>query len=180
MVRQLSQRASLHTSLRLPFLFALTALLAVGAIASARPARAATVIDVTPDVEGTALRLINQERQAAGLSGLTMADGLRDVATLRAQEMAAADQLSHFNDDGIGAEWLLDQRGVPHSIAGENIGRTTDPTNYSVMDILSMLHDAFMRSEKHRENVLDGRYQQIGVGMTNADGKYYIAVVFTD
>ena len=93
---------------------------------------------------------------------------------------APTDYLSHFNDSGIGAEWLLDQGGVLRSIIGQNIGHTTDPSGYSAMDVLSMLHDAFMRSDKHRENVLDGRFQQIGIGMANANGKYYIAVVFSD
>jgi uncharacterized protein YkwD len=170
--------------LRAPFrpslLVLIVAVAAVSAFASTQSVSATPVIDVTADVEGAAIGLINQEREAARLGGLSVAPGLRDVAALRAQEMAATDQLSHFNESGIGAESLLDQHGVPRSITGENIGRTSDPTSYSAMDVVSMLHDAFMHSQKHRDNVLDGRFAQIGVGMANANGKYYIAVVFTD
>lgn len=165
---------------RLPLLVALLAVFAAALATVPRPAGATTVVVESGETEQAMIGLINRERTAAGLAGLSVTSGLRDVAVLRAEDMAAGDYLSHYNQAGIGAEWLLDQHGFSRSMTGENIGRTTEPSSYPAMEVVKLLHDAFMRSTSHRDNVLDGRFNQVGVGMASANGKFYIAIVFTD
>jgi uncharacterized protein YkwD len=165
---------------RLPLLVALLTVLAAALATAPRPAGATAVALESGETEQAMIGLINRERETAGLSGLSIASGLRDVAVLRAQDMAAGDYLSHYNREGIGAEWLLDQHGVARSMTGENIGRTTEPSGYPAMEVVKLLHDAFMRSANHRDNVLDQRFNQVGVGMASANGKFYVAIVFTD
>jgi uncharacterized protein YkwD len=142
------------------------------------PSQARTVVLAPPHVEQVVVELVNQERAAAGLPVLGVAPAVHEVARLPAEDMAAEDTLSHFNGDGIGAERLLDERRVSPRLVGENIGRTTESTAYAAEQVMQFLHAAFMGSAKHRANVLEGRFGQVGVGVASVDGRYYVAVVF--
>lgn len=107
-------------------------------------------------------RLVNVEREAAGLPALLPSPHATAKAQAWAETMAGDANLRHSNlAAGMPAGFLK---------IGENVGRGPE---------LGAIHDAFMRSPSHRANVLDPAYQWIGTGTArSADGVLYVAVVF--
>ena len=106
---------------------------------------------------------LNAERHAHGLPSLTMRSDLNGVAQRWAAHMAAAHSLSH--NPGLVSQ-VANWQGV-----GENVG--SGPT---VADIDA----AFMASTKHRDNILDSTYNDVGIGTVRSDGVLWITVDFRD
>jgi hypothetical protein len=135
--------------------------LMVGAlVATAVPAGADTVAD-----EQLFLVKANASRSAAGLAALTGDGKAAEVARSWSQHMAATDTLAHNPDmhkqvsATVTSAWKL---------LGENVGRGGDvPT----------LHDAFMNSPHHRDNVL-GDFNRVGVGAVRSGGTLWVTFVF--
>jgi len=126
------------------------------------------------------LDLMNQARATYGLPPLQLQSGVETVADVRALDMAAHGYFAHINTYGIGAQQLLDAYGVPYHLLGENIARTTEPTDYPLDVLVPAVHQALMNSPHHRENVLDTRFRHVGIAVAEIDREYYFAVVFTD
>jgi uncharacterized protein YkwD len=98
---------------------------------------------------------INAERTAAGLPGLAVDGQLINVARAQSGRMAAAGTIFHNQNlahDVVG-NWIM---------LGENVG---------MGGTVDALHQAFMNSPHHRENVL-GDYDHVGIGivMGGSDG----------
>jgi uncharacterized protein YkwD len=100
---------------------------------------------------------------------------LFEIARRRAQDMAANDYFSHTSPTGETAFSLLGQTGYVYGIAGENIARNNHPDSQSVFVAMS----GFMNSGDHRRNILEPRFNRVGIGVAaRADGMKYFAVVF--
>ncbi len=103
----------------------------------------------------------NQERAAAGLPALVVADDLVAVARTQSAAMADGDDLHHnpsLTDDVAG--W---QR------VGENVGRGPD---------VDVIHSAFMASPAHRDNILEAGWTEIGIGVEVRQGRIWVTQVF--
>jgi uncharacterized protein YkwD len=108
---------------------------------------------------------INGARSNHGVRTLHMGNRLVAIARRHSAEMAQANSLYH------NPNLATDLRSVQFSIAGENVG---------VGPSLPILHDAFMASPPHRENVLRPEFEKIGVGVvTSGDGRIWITIVFS-
>ena len=110
--------------------------------------------------ERSSIRLVNQTRAAAGLGPLAVHPELTAQARAWSASMAAADHLAHSPDiaAGISAPW---------TVLGENVGV------HGVVDV-GQVHDAFLASPGHYQNLVDPRYTHIGVGVVvTADGKLW-------
>lgn len=118
----------------------------------------------------------NQARVAVGLAPLHRSPEADQAALARALDMAANNYLAHRNPQGIGPADVLAQYGVPSRLMGENIGRT----NYPPDQVVNVLHAAWMASEHHRDNVLDPRFERVGIGVAVIDNMYYFALIFLD
>lgn len=121
------------------------------------------------------LRLVNLEREKAGLSPLTRDETLMDVAQLRATECVT--YYSHTRPDGSSCFTALDELKASYYGAGENIAAGY-PTPLSVVD-------GWMNSEGHRKNILNPNFRRIGVGYAFQVSdpnyyQYYWAQMFTD
>jgi uncharacterized protein YkwD len=117
----------------------------------------------------------NTERAAAGVAALQADARLVEIARRRAEDMAARNYFSHTSPTGETAFSLMGQIGYVYGIAGENIARNNYPDSQSV----SVAMSGFMNSAGHRQNILDGRFNRVGIGMAvGADGMKYFAVVF--
>lgn len=134
-----------------------TALLA--ALAVALPARPAAA---QGPGTSTVLSQVNASRAAAGLRPLSLAGDLSSVAYAWSQHLAASGTLGHNpNLTGQVDDW---------QVVGENVGY--GPT---VTDI----ETAFMNSPRHRANILEPRYTQIGLGVVvDASGTAWVTQVF--
>ena len=142
------------------------------------PVATASSAALAPEWMAVALLvLVNEERATAGLPGLDAAGDVTAVAAERALEMATHRYFSHLNAAGVGAQVLLDERGVPCALLGENIARGTYPAD----QIVGVAHAAWMASADHRDNVLDPRFSRVGIGVAVVDRYwFYFAVVFLD
>jgi uncharacterized protein YkwD len=122
------------------------------------------------------LALMNGEREAAGLPRLALCADRSAVASSRAIDMASRGYFAHVNPDGIGPAELLVEYVIAFDLLGENIARSTYPAD----QVLDIVHRAFMDSAPHRANVLDPRFQQVGIAAALVGDMYYFAIVFTD
>ena len=110
------------------------------------------------------LNLINRERRANGLRPLAMVAGARDVARGWSGTMASTDRLAHNPDFSR----QLGQLFPNYRRAGENVG---------VGGGVPVLHNAFMNSAGHRNNIL-GDFAYAGVGVRWANSKLWVTVNF--
>jgi uncharacterized YkwD family protein len=102
------------------------------------------------------LKLVNAERQKAGLQPLTLSEKLTNIAYTKAKDMADKGYFSHQSPTYGSPFDMLKQFGVSFSAAGENIA-AGQKTAQEVMD-------SWMNSSGHRANILNKNYTQLGVG----------------
>ncbi|MDW7660540.1 MAG: stalk domain-containing protein [Bacillota bacterium] len=109
------------------------------------------------------LRLVNIERQKAGISSLNMSSRLLEVATVKSQDIVDHDYFSHTSPTFGGLRELLVYHSITYTRAGENLA-TGQKTPEAVVN-------AWMNSEGHRANIMNPAFNNIGVGIV-AGGKY--------
>ena len=110
--------------------------------------------------EASFVQRINDARAAAGVHALQVRDDLTQFARRHSQRMADAGTIYHSSSFNSIDGW---------TIVGENVG-----TGPSVKDV----HNAFMNSPHHRENILYRDYNQVGIGVAWAAGTVYVTEVF--
>lgn len=117
-----------------------------------------------PDTAAAARRLftlVNQERTSRGLPALARRGDIDSIGVGHSKNMAARRQLWH--NDAYFTKETKDQLGAQY--LGENVAM-----NASVDD----MHRRLMNSPHHRDNILDGRFQVIGIGVAaSSDGVLY-------
>lgn len=104
----------------------------------------------------------NHERADTALPPLQRSALLDQAATLKAAHMAEREYFAHFSPDGISPWYWFDTVGYPFIHAGENLAVYFTDSKEVV--------EAWMDSARHRENILDERFQEIGIGV--AKGTY--------
>jgi len=114
----------------------------------------------------TSRALVNSARSAAGLAGLSDDPRLDAIAQAQAQRMADRDAIYHNPNLKSDA----DAAGVDWQWIGENVGVGPD---------VQSIHDGFMASPGHHENIVYPDYNVIGTGAAvGKDGSLFIAQVF--
>ena len=111
--------------------------------------------------EGAFVAALNQERAAAGLTTLTIASDLTATAREHSADMADGTNLHH--NPNLGS----DVRGWQK--VGENVGRGPSVT---------AIHDAFLASPSHLENVMDTEWTELGIGVVVSDETIWVTVLF--
>jgi uncharacterized protein YkwD len=106
----------------------------------------------------------NAERSQRGLPNLRWDPGLYRAADMHAREMAARASISHQYPGEIDLAGRGRQAGVRFSMIAENVAEA--PTAVRI-------HDAWMASEGHRENLLDARADSVGIRVLRRDGELY-------
>lgn len=106
------------------------------------------------------IALTNTERKSNNLHSLQTESEMMELAQIRAQEIA--DKFSHVRPDGV----RISELGY-----GENIsqGRNTPAEAVS----------AWMNSSGHKANILNEKYESIGVGCFSKDGTLYWVQLFS-
>ena len=119
--------------------------------------------------------LTNLDRTSNGLPALARDNRLATVAVERSQDMITRDYFSHqIPPDGHTVVDTLESLGVPFRAAGENIAWNT-ATDFATVDAASQ---DFNNSPHHRENLLDRRWDRMGTGVAEGNGKKMYTVVF--
>ena len=102
------------------------------------------------------VKLVNKERNAAGLPALTENSRLSEVAQAKAEDMMKNGYFSHTSPAYGSPFEMMRTFGITYTAAGENIAKG-QKTPAAVMD-------GWMSSSGHRANILNASYEQIGVG----------------
>ena len=154
-----------HPLLRRALLAVAIATLAIGSAAcQPRPATASQRAAAAGSGESAQMvAMINNFRGANGLPGVATAGDATYKAQAHANEMAAAGAIFHSSNlaSSIQPGW----RGI-----GENV---------AVAYSLSQAESSLEASAPHRTTMLNGLYNQVGVGVAHgANGAVYVAEVF--
>ena len=112
---------------------------------------------------------INASRSSKGLGGLALNLQLTRVARGWAADMAAVNAMSHnpMVAGQVEGDWTR---------LGENVGYSTR-SDFTTMQFVAQLHQAFMDSPGHRANIL-GDYNQVGVGVRMTGDTMWVTVNF--
>jgi len=117
--------------------------------------------------EKEVLDLINAERAKAGLPALKADPQLMEVARLKAKDMVDKNYFSHQSPTYGSPFDMMRNYGIKFTSAGENIaGNSTEEGAVK----------AWMNSEGHRKNILNGKYNYTGIGIYQSPkyGKIYV------
>ncbi len=103
------------------------------------------------------IKLVNEARQAAGLEELKENKELMLAAQDKAWDMILNNYFAHTSPSGVSPWHWVEKYGYNYSRAGENLAMNfTNAENEQL---------AWMKSEKHRQNILNADYQEIGVAV---------------
>ncbi|OFI05928.1 chlorophenol reductase precursor [Clostridium acetireducens DSM 10703] len=117
-------------------------------------------------IESEVIRLVNVERQKAGLPALKANSELSRVARYKSQDMADNKYFSHTSPTYGSPFDMMKKFGIRFSAAGENIAYG-QRTAQEVMN-------GWMNSPGHRANILNSSFTEIGVGVyKSSSGVYY-------
>jgi uncharacterized protein YkwD len=115
--------------------------------------------------------LTNKAREKEKLPPLKLNATLVKVARAHSANMAKQETMAH-ELDGKNPSQRIKDSGYAASWGGENVGTTKGGTPE---DIFKM----WMESEKHKENILRDKYEEIGIGIArNAKEEDYYTQVF--
>ena len=111
--------------------------------------------------------LINKQRNANGLSPLKENSEIQRVARIKAQDMVNNNYFSHISPTYGSPFDMLKSFKISYNTAGENIAGNS--SNSSAVT-------AWMNSSGHRANILNGSFNQTGIGVVTGSkyGKIYV------
>jgi uncharacterized protein YkwD len=127
---------------------------------------------VTEEIEKELFELINRERAKRGIPLLQISENLIPLARSHSQDMAARSDLTHISSDGKAYAERLQEVDLFFKGTGENVA-------FSQSFLPETIHNSFMKSDRHRENILDPRFDSVGIGVfLREDEGYYITQDF--
>jgi uncharacterized YkwD family protein len=116
------------------------------------------------ETEMKVIELANAERRKNGLSDLKADASLSNVARDKSKDMQANNYFSHTSPTHGSPFDMMRDYGVSYNTAGENIAMGQRSPEEVVQ--------AWMNSEGHRKNILNGEFTHIGVGYVE-EGNYW-------
>lgn len=137
--------------------------------------KSSSAITTSADLERRVFDLINAKRAARGAAPLSWSSKAAKAARDHSREMALYDYFSHTDIEGN----LVDKRATDAGIrkwssVGENIAYLRgydDPALNAV--------ERWLLSPSHRDNLLDARWKETGIGLAiRNDGTYFFTQVF--
>ena len=161
-INQYQNKGSVHTSRRVLFFGFIVAVFCVSSSSFAEAAgfEAADII-----------ALANADRAKEGLASLSENAKLSAAARNKAEDMLKNDYFAHTSPKGVTPWAWVKQEGYQYKAAGENLA-----INFT--DVKEQ-HRAWMKSASHRANIMNVKYQEIGIAVVKGkiDGKESIVTV---
>ncbi len=149
-----------------------TVLQAENRVSAPPPLRAGSDAPSAHLTEPGVLSWTNAQRKEHGLSALTTNEALNAAAETKLQDMFAKQYFEHLSPDGIDPGKLAGQAGYIYVMVGENLALGNFKNDQELVQ-------AWMDSPGHRANILEAKYEEIGiaVGQGTYEGrKTWIAV----
>jgi uncharacterized YkwD family protein len=112
------------------------------------------------------LSLVNEERGKLGLAPLKADMRLVVLARQKSQDMIDKNYFSHTSPTYGSPFDMMSKAGITYRTAGENLAGS-----FSVPSA----HEALMRSDGHRRNILNPAFTHIGIGIVRG-GKYGLMI----
>ena len=114
------------------------------------------------DISSTSLiKLTNQGREALGFGPLTENSQLDKAASLKAQDMIAQDYFAHQSPEGKSPWYWIKSANYDYQYAGENLA-------IGFLDS-EEVYQAWDDSPSHKANLLNPKYQDIGIAVLKGD-----------
>jgi hypothetical protein len=107
------------------------------------------------------IRLTNTKRQEAGVADLQYSAVLSQAAKTKGEHMLANNYWSHVAPDGTEPWKFFTDSGYKYRYAGENLARDFSDPGSAI--------SAWMASPSHKDNMLSGKYKEIGVAVVEGD-----------
>lgn len=145
-------------------------------IAKAEPEKTtSSAAMLASQLEHQAFDVLNLKRAEKGLPALAWSEDMAKVARSHSQEMAQFKFFSHAGRNGSMVDDRADILGFKKWKAiGENIAY-----NRGYEKPAEFACERWMQSISHRENILNPRWKEAGIGVAiTADGTYYFTEVF--
>src|SRR4051794_34286886 len=121
------------------------------------------------DAEQRVFQLTNEARKEAGVDPLAWNEQAAQVARVHAKIMAEKQALSHqFPGEAVLRD-RLGAAGIRFDAAAENVADAESGDG---------VHDALMHSPPHRVNLLNPKYNSIGIGVAEKNGQLYVTEDF--
>ncbi|WP_342528423.1 CAP domain-containing protein [Chryseomicrobium sp. FSL W7-1435] len=129
-------------------------------------------VDLTT-YEQSLLDKVNEARAEVGVDALLYDPHVAKVAQLKAQDLLTSNYFDHVSPTYGGPSEMLTEFGVEWMASGENIaaGQLT----------VEEVHEGWMNSPGHYENIVNPMFTHIGFGFTEGGGDYgtYWVQMFT-
>jgi uncharacterized protein YkwD len=110
------------------------------------------------------LAAANRERLSRGLQPLQRDPVLARAAAFHARQMADHGDISHEFPGEPDLAARASNAGVRFSLVAENVAVAPEPTE---------IHDMWMKSDGHRENLLEPHVNVAGISVVVRDGQFY-------
>jgi uncharacterized protein YkwD len=124
-----------------------------------------------------ALELVNQSRQQHGLPPLMLEDKLSAAAQAHADDMFTRRYYDHDSPEGTTAhDRYIEAGGSRWRLVAENIGLCTGCRPPRRVPVLNRLHQTWLDSPGHRENILRKGLTHFGFGMVVDEERRLYAV----
>lgn len=102
------------------------------------------------------IALTNKARVDNKLSPLSTSNLLTEAAQAKAEDLKSKNYFDHFRPGDGKKPWdFIEEAGYRWKVAGENLARGYQTSGQVVA--------AWMASDTHRKNILNGRYEEIGI-----------------
>jgi hypothetical protein len=125
--------------------------------------------DAPSPAERKILDLLNLERTAANLPPLAWSGHAALAARKHSRLLAQHGDLSHQFER---------EEAVPQRIAATGLRFTDSAENVAVADAPEEAHIALMLSPGHRANIMNARYNAVGIGVFEAKGRLWVTQDF--
>jgi uncharacterized protein YkwD len=119
-------------------------------------------LTVDADAEQEMLRLVNAERQRAGLPALRLDPTLTAVARAQSEEMFRLGYFSHVSPVHGDPSDRLAAAGAKYLVAGENLAYAPN---------VEIAHHGLMNSPGHRANILRPEFGRVGIGVIRSQAQ---------
>ncbi len=132
------------------------------------PAVVVAQADPSPD-QRKMLDLLNRERRADGLPALQWDQHLAQSAHTHARLMVAQNDLSHQ---------LPGEAELSNRVGVTGLRFTATAENLALAPTVESAHDGLMKSRHHRENIMNGEYNSVGIAIVPGGGELYFVQNF--
>lgn len=143
-----------HNALSLYLFGLMVAQLALGVTLYSGPA---VLGSSTETLKNNIIALSNMEREDSGVGALYVNDALNEAAEAKLNDMFDNNYWDHVGPDGETAWDFIAETGYRYEVAGENLARGFESSDKVIA--------AWMSSPTHRENILNSRFQEIGLAV---------------